>query len=83
MVTRAGCGAGTGVGAGGGKRDRFLPARLATRDGELRVTPVSPRGSHDLAAFAQGTGLLRIRAGSAAAREGDRCSVLPLAAEWS
>src|SRR6185436_12848903 len=46
---------------GGGKRDRFLPASLATRDGELRVTPVSPRGSHDLAAFAQGTGLLRIR----------------------
>lgn len=67
---------------GGGKRDRFLPARLATHDGELRVTPVSPRGSHDLAAFAQGTGLLRIGAGSGAAREGDRCSVLPLAADW-
>ena len=68
---------------GGGKRDRFLPARLATRDGELRVTPVSPRGSHDLAAFAQGTGLLRIPAGSGATKEGDRCSVLPLAADWS
>ncbi|HEV8238288.1 MAG TPA: gephyrin-like molybdotransferase Glp [Thermoanaerobaculia bacterium] len=66
----------------GAKRDRFLPARLATRDGELVVTPVSPRGSHDLTAFAQGTGLLRIRAGSAAANAGDRCSVLPLSADW-
>ena len=70
------------MGAGGGKRDRFLPASLATRDGELRVTPVSPRGSHDLAAFAQGTGLLRIRAGSAPAGAGDPCNVLPLHADW-
>lgn len=65
------------------KRDRFLPTRLAARDGELFVTPVAPRGSHDLAAFAQGTGLVRVRAGSAAAAKGDRCSVLPLAIDWS
>jgi len=65
---------------GGGKRDRFLPARLTTREGELRVTPVAPRGSHDLAAFARGTGLVRIRAGSAAADAGSRCRVLPVGA---
>jgi len=65
-----------------GNRDRFLPARLVASDGTLRATPLAPRGSHDLGAFAQGTGLVRIPAGSAAAPAGSRCSVLPLAAEW-
>jgi molybdopterin molybdotransferase len=72
----------TAAAPGAGKRDRFLPAALEARDGKLRVTPISPRGSHDLAAFAQGTGLLRIPAGSSPAQAGDRCSVLPLHAEW-
>ena len=67
---------------GANKRDRFLPAKLETHDGKLRVTPISPRGSHDLTAFAQGTGLLRIPAGSPPAAAGDRCSVLPFHAEW-
>ena len=72
----------TAAAPGASKRDRFLPATLETRDGKLRVTPISPRGSHDLAAFARGTGLLRIPAGSSPANAGDRCSVLPLAADW-
>ena len=72
----------TAAAPGASKRDRFLPATLETRDGKLRVTPISPRGSHDLAAFARGTGLLRIPAGSSPANAGDHCSVLPLAADW-
>ncbi|HET9765812.1 MAG TPA: gephyrin-like molybdotransferase Glp [Thermoanaerobaculia bacterium] len=72
----------TAAAPGANKRDRFLPAKLEASDGKLRVTPISPRGSHDLAAFAQGTGLLRIPAGSSPANAGDRCSVLPLAADW-
>ena len=72
----------TAAAPGANKRDRFLPAKLEARDGKLRVTPISPRGSHDLAAFAQGTGLLRIPAGSSPAQAGDRCSVLPLSVDW-
>jgi molybdopterin molybdotransferase len=63
-------------------RDRFLPARLEPVDGELRVTPVLPTGSHDLAAYARGTGLVRIRAGSPPAEAGSPCSVLPIQADW-
>jgi len=72
----------TAAAPGANKRDRFLPAKLDTHDGKLRVTPISPRGSHDLTAFAQGTGLLRIAAGTPPAGAGDRCSVLPLHADW-
>ena len=49
---------------GGPARDRFLPAAVEARDGELRVTPFPPKGSHDLAAFGRGTALVRLRAGS-------------------
>jgi molybdenum cofactor synthesis domain-containing protein len=59
-------------------RDRFLPAAIEPRDGELLVTPVPPKGSHDLAAYARGTGLVRVRAGAQVARVGDRCEVLLL-----
>jgi len=72
----------TAAAPGANKRDRFLPAKLEAHDGKLRVTPISPRGSHDLTAFAQGTGLLRIPAGSSPGEAGDRCSVLPLHADW-
>jgi molybdopterin molybdotransferase len=65
-----------------GSRDRFLPARLATLDGALVATPLAPRGSHDLGAYAHGTGLVRIPAGSAVAPTESRCSVLPLATDW-
>jgi molybdopterin molybdotransferase len=63
---------------GAGGRDRFLPAAVETRDGELLVTPVPPKGSHDLAAYARGTGLVRVRTGAQAAKVGNRCEVLLL-----
>src|SRR6185295_12380016 len=63
---------------GSGLRDRFLPAAVETRDGELRVTPFPPQGSHDLAAYAQGTALVRVRPGAPPAKPGERCEVLLL-----
>lgn len=63
---------------GSGPRDRFLPAEIAVREGQLRVTPHPPKGSHDLAASARGTGLVRVRAGAAPAPAGAACEVLPL-----
>jgi len=63
---------------GAGPRDRFLPAEAATRAGEVIVTPFPPKGSHDLAAFARGTALVRVRAGAAPASAGERCEILPL-----
>ncbi len=66
---------------GSGPRDRFLPAEVSFRDGRIRVRPHPPKGSHDLAAFARGTALVRVRAGSAAAPAGAACEVLPLV-DW-
>jgi molybdopterin molybdotransferase len=60
-------------------RDRFLPATVEIRDGRLFVTPHSSKGSHDLAAFALGTGLVRARAGAAPLEAGAGCEVLLLA----
>ena len=62
-----------------GPRDRFLPAEIAARDGELHVTPHFFKGSHDLAAYAHGTALARVRAGSARTEAGGRCEVLVVA----
>ncbi|HEY4594937.1 MAG TPA: gephyrin-like molybdotransferase Glp [Thermoanaerobaculia bacterium] len=62
-----------------GPRDRFLPAEVAARDGELHVTPYFFKGSHDLAACAHGTALVRVRAGSARTEAGGRCEVLVVA----
>jgi molybdopterin molybdotransferase len=62
-----------------GPRDRFLPAEIAARDGELHVTPYFFKGSHDLAAYAHGTALARVRAGSARTEAGGRCEVLVVA----
>ena len=46
------------------------------------MTPhLRARGSDDPGAFARGTGLLRILAGSPPSEAGDRCTVLPLA-DW-
>jgi molybdopterin molybdotransferase len=59
-------------------RDRFLPAGLDLRGGTARVTPYASKGSHDLAAYAHGTALVRVRAGAAPARKGEACEVLPL-----
>ena len=64
---------------GAGPRDRFLPAALEAREGRLLVTPFPPKGSHDLAAYARGTGLVRVRARAGAAEVGTECEVLVLA----
>jgi molybdopterin molybdotransferase len=64
---------------GTGPRDRFLPAAVEVRDGKILVTPFPPKGSHDLAAFGQGTALVRVRAGSGPAEAGERCEVLVVA----
>lgn len=63
---------------GSGPRDRFLPADVETRDGRLLVTPHPPKGSHDLAAYAHGTALVRVRAGAAPKEAGAECEVLLL-----
>lgn len=63
---------------GAGNRDRFLSAAIETRGGEILVTPFPPKGSHDLAAYAHGTGLVRVRAGAGPAEAGSPCEVLPL-----
>ncbi|MBV8202323.1 MAG: molybdopterin molybdotransferase MoeA [Acidobacteria bacterium] len=62
-------------------RDRFLPAEVswgAAPDGGPLARPLPPKGSHDLAAYARGTALVRVRAGAAAAPAGARCEILPL-----
>lgn len=61
---------------GAGARDRFLPAEVEVRDGALHVTPFPPKGSHDLAAYARGTALVRVRAGAPPASAGAACEVL-------
>ncbi len=66
---------------GAGPRDRFLPAAVEAREGEILVTPHAFKGSHDLAAFSQGTALVRVRAGSDPAAAGARCEVLVVAPE--
>ena len=59
-------------------RDRFLTAEVDFRDGRLLVEPMAPKGSHDLAAFARGTALVRVRANSPEAAPRQSCEVLPL-----
>jgi len=63
-------------------RDRFLPALVRFADGEPAVEPLLPVGSHDLAAYARGTALVRVPAGSPERRPGEPCSILPLA-NWA
>ena len=62
-------------------RDRFLPAEVGTRAGEISVYPGPPKGSHDLMAYARGNALVRIPAHADAAPAGTTCQVLPLA-DW-
>jgi molybdopterin molybdotransferase len=62
-------------------RDRFLPAEVAwgaAPGGGPLVRPLPPKGSHDLAAYARGTALVRVRAGAPPAPAGARCEILPL-----
>lgn len=62
-------------------RERFLPAEVSFRAGKILVRPYPPKGSHDVAAYAHGTALVRIPKGSPAAEPGAPCEVLPLA-DW-
>lgn len=63
---------------GSGNRDRFLPAAAEPQDGVLFVTPFPPKGSHDLAAYARGNALVRVRAGAPPAGPGAGCEVMML-----
>lgn len=66
---------------GAKSKDRFMSAEVEFGDGEILVTPVNAKGSHDLTAYAHGTALLRIPANSGPAPVGAACEVLPLA-DW-
>jgi molybdopterin molybdotransferase len=61
---------------GSKNRDRFLSATVRPQDGRLLVTPHPPKGSHDLAAYALGTALVRVGAGAEPAKAGDACEVV-------
>lgn len=65
------------LGAGRG-RDRFVPAVWRQKGGEPVLEPISPKGSHDLLAFAQATALVRIRVRAPAAAAGAACEWLRL-----
>ncbi len=65
----------------GGPRTRFLAAAVEMVDGEPRVHPAPPKGSHDQAAYARGRALVRIPLGAGPAAAGDPCEFLPLA-DW-
>jgi molybdopterin molybdotransferase len=66
---------------GASAKDRFVSAEVEFRNGEVLVTPVGSRGSHDLTAFGKGTALLRIPAHSEPSPMGASCEILPLA-DW-
>jgi molybdopterin molybdotransferase len=64
-------------------RDVFLPGeagfgRGSDQHDELEVTPLLPKGSHDVSAYARGSLLIRVPAGSEPRAAGDLCSVLPI-----
>ncbi|HVS03613.1 MAG TPA: gephyrin-like molybdotransferase Glp [Thermoanaerobaculia bacterium] len=62
-------------------RDRFLPARVRLGPEGVLAEPLPPRGSHDLAAYARGSALVRVPARSAPLSAGSRCEILPLV-DW-
>lgn len=59
-------------------RDRFFSAEVRFEAGRALVRPRPPRGSHDLAAYGQGTALVRVPAGSSESGPGAGCRFLPL-----
>jgi len=59
-------------------RDRFLPAEVAWEGGRAKVTPIEPKGSHDVAAYGRGNALVRIAAGAPPAAAGESCLALPI-----
>jgi molybdopterin molybdotransferase len=62
-------------------KDRFFPARVGFEGGSLQATPLLPRGSHDVVAFARGSALVRTRPDSGPTAAGERCELLPLV-DW-
>ena len=58
-------------------RDRFLPATISVRRGELQALPIQSQGSHDLSAFGRGSAMVRIPAHSEPREAGDPCEILP------
>lgn len=65
-------------------RDRFLTATVRFEADRVLVTPQLARGSHDLAASARGTALVRVAAQAEPANAGDDCQILPMVdwADW-
>lgn len=59
-------------------RDRFLPASVTVRDGQIEIDPAVPKGSHDVLRYSHGSALLRVPAGTARLEAGDRAEILPL-----
>ena len=68
---------GSPLGAGR-KRDRFVPASLRNEGGQPILTPISPKGSHDLLAFGLASALVRIRASAPAVVAGAPCEWMHL-----
>jgi len=62
-------------------RDRFLSAEVRFQSNRVLVTPRLAKGSHDLAAFARGSALVRIAARAQPASPGDPCEILPFV-DW-
>ena len=62
-------------------RARYLPAEVRFRDGDILAIPASTLGSHDLSAYACGTALVKVPAGSPERGPGEPCEILPLA-DW-
>lgn len=62
-------------------RDRFLTGRVRFAAGRILVEPSTARGSHDLAAYARGTALVRVPAHSPPRSAGEGCEILPLC-DW-
>ena len=62
-------------------RDRFLTGLVSFAGGRPLVEPRTARGSHDLAAYARGTALVRIPAQAPPRRAGETCEILPLC-DW-
>jgi molybdopterin molybdotransferase len=66
-----------GLGAGRG-RDRFVPAKTVASGGVLEALSLSPKGSHDLLAFATADALLRVRRDDPPRAAGESCALLLL-----
>lgn len=57
-------------------RDRYLPGEVEVIEGQLVAGPVRAKGSHDQAAYALGSALVRVRAHAAPAAAGDPCELV-------